>query len=98
MTDQTENQNAGIRWLSIFEMSMSSLVVIAVGGIFAIFMSVQSLQQSFTTMDEKFDQLVERFNRAEESNSARFDKIEGDVQGLQLDVAKIKERLGSSDD
>lgn len=91
MTDQTENQNAGIRWLSIFEMSMSTLVAAAVVGIFVVLMNVQSLQQSV-------DGLVERFNRAEQANNARFNKIEGEVQDLQLDVAKIKERLGSSDD
>ena len=90
MSNQSENENAGIRWLSIFEGSMTMLVVAAVLGIFAVFTSTQSLQHSVGSMTDKIDQMADRLSETEKRNESRFNAIEIDVHKLQLDMTKVK--------
>lgn len=90
MPNQSENENTGIRWLSIFEGSMTMLVVSAVLGIFAVFNSTQSLQHSVGSMADKIDAMSDRLSTSEKRNESRFNAIEIDVHKLQLDMTKVK--------
>jgi hypothetical protein len=94
MPDTNETNNAGIRWLSVFEQVATALIIAAVLGIAALLYSTQTLNQSVNNMTDKFDQLAKRFENFETKTDKRIDYVEFEVDQLQLDMAKVKTTLG----
>lgn len=94
MSDYSESNNAGIRWLSVFEQVVTALIVAAVLGIAALLYSTQTLNQSVNNMTDKFDQLAQRFENFEAKTDHRINSVEVEVDQLKVDMAKVKTKLG----
>lgn len=94
MTNLNETNNAGIRWLSVFEQVVTALIIAAVLGIAALLYSTQTLNQSFNNMNDKFDQLAKRFENFETKTDKRVGHVEFEVDQLKIDMAKVKTKLG----
>lgn len=94
MSDTNETNNAGIRWLSVFEQVTTALIISAVLGIAALLYSTQALNQSFNNMNDKFDQLAKRFEDIETKTDKRIGYVELEVDQLKVDMAKVKTTLG----
>lgn len=94
MPNQNETNNAGIRWLSVFEGVVTCLIVSAVLGIAALLYSTQTLNQSFNNMNDKFDQLARQFENFETKTDKRIGYVELEVDQLKVDMAKVKTKLG----
>lgn len=94
MSDTNETNNAGIRWLSVFEQVTTALIIAAVLGIAALLYSTQTLNQSFNNMNDKFDQLAKRFEDIETKTDKRVGYVELEVDQLKVDMAKVKTTLG----
>jgi acyl carrier protein phosphodiesterase len=86
MSNTNETNNAGIRWLSVFEQVATALIIAAVLGIAALLYNTQTLNQSFNNMNDKFDQLAKRFEDIETRTDKRIgnEEIEVEVDELPL--------------
>lgn len=94
MPDTNETNNAGIRWLSVFEQVATALIIAAVLGIGALLYSTQTLNQSFNNMNDKFDNLADQFKNFETKTDKRIGYVELEVDQLKVDMAKVKTTLG----
>ena len=94
MSNYSESNNAGIRWLSVFEQVVTALIVAAVLGIAALLYSTQTLNQSVVNMTDKFDQLAQRFENFEAKTDHRINTIGIEVDELKVDMARVKTKLG----
>ncbi len=94
MPNYSETNNAGIRWLSVFEQVVTALIVAAVLGIAALLYSTQTLNQSVNNMTDKFDQLAQRFENFEAKTDQRINTIGIEVDELKVDMARVKTKLG----
>ena len=89
MSSYSETNNAGIRWLSVFEQVATALIIAAVLGIAALLYSTQTLNQSFNNMNDKFDQLAKRFENFETKTDKRINYVELEVDELKVEMARV---------
>lgn len=87
MPNTNETNNAGIRWLSVFEQVATALIIAAVLGIGALLYSTQTLNQSFNNM-------ADQFKNFETKTDKRIGYMELEVDQLKVDMAKVKTTLG----
>jgi len=80
MSDSS-NENAGVRWLSIFEGVTVILIATALIGIGSIFITTN-------TTNTMLDQLVNRFNKFESRTDDRLTGLETRVTKLEVETAK----------
>ncbi len=74
--NQSQEENVGVKWLSIFEGVAIVLIAAAVIGIGSVFVNTQ-------TTNTTLGQLVSRFDRLETNTDSRFVRLESRVSELE---------------